>query len=651
MSSPYMTARNPVAVNCGTEQLDVFFVGNDGNVYTANWSAGGTDWSGLNGWYYLGDGDFPFNGVVGGVSRNSEQIDVFITGYDHQVHTVGRTGDDWTNYSTWRGIGGIGEVSMEPLSPVSVVSRNSDQLDAFFCGQDGHVYTSWWNNVSGWSGLNGWEDIGGVFPAGAPVAAVSRNPMGLDLFICGTNGHVYTSSWNNVSGWSGLNGWEDIGGVFPAGAPVAAVSRNPMGLDLFICGTNGHVYTSSWNNVSGWSGLNGWEDIGGVFPAGAPVAAVSRNSMGLDLFICGTNGHVYTSWWNNVSGWSGLNGWEDIGGVFPAGAPVSAVSRNSMQLDLFIGGFDYNVYTSWWNGVSDWSGLNGWENIGGCVLPPPGGLISNVNYFFDNLGDNLTSLEVSVKLDADFVSADNGFSFQMNCWSPTAAEIKIHWQQYVISLPPNSTQLYAVVNNWTDWERKRDTLVINDWEPLGNPLPTAALKAGYLLEWVLEMDANPTSVDGSGHNVTAANFNVYDENWDLRSKRIPLIGLQRYDDPTKLVTTAELAPIVAFTFNIGGWANGLAATLTSGSGIITYSGFKMLQVNSQEPTFIGLRQGTAETANLVFGTLPPTYAEATMQEFHYVADHDRAIRENKGTHSLRPPDPAKTHPADPAPTV
>jgi hypothetical protein len=589
MPNPVMSGRNPVAVNCGTEQLIVFFVGNDGNVYTS-WWAGASDWNGLDGWYYLGNGMFPFNGVVGAVGNNSDRIDVFITGSDYQVYTLGGTGTDgeWAAGLQWQGIGGGGGPSRPP---VSVVSRYSGQLDAFFCGDNGHVYTSAWSAGGTWSGLNGWRDIGGVFPANAPVAAVSRNSMQLDLFICGTDGHVYTSWWNGVSDWSGLNGWRDIGS----------------------------------------SG----------FPPGAPVAAVSRNPTQLDLFICGTNGHVYTSWWNGVSDWSGLNGWRDIGSSgFAPGAPVAAVSRNPTQLDLFVGGNDYNVYTSWWNGVSDWSGLSGWRNIGGCAPAPSPGLISNANYFLSDNGNNLTSVMVTVKIDTDFVSSENGFSFQLNCWSPRASTTVM--QQYVIDLHPDSKQLLVGVDNWKDV----NTQVINYWQSLENPLPTAALKAGYLLNLILETDA-----DG---NVTAANYSAYDEQSALLGyARILLTDLQQYNS-TEAVTTAELAPVVAFTFNIGGYGNGTAATLTSGSGIITYSAHNLLQLDNQDPNFTAFHDGsfdTAETANLVFGTLPPTQAEVTMQEFHYVADHDRAIRQRKGTHNLRVPAPVTSHTTDPAPTA
>ncbi|HEY6425240.1 MAG TPA: hypothetical protein VIY28_18760, partial [Pseudonocardiaceae bacterium] len=63
---------------------------------------------------------------------------------------------------------------------------------------------------------------------------------------------------------------------------------------------------------------NNWRDIGGVFPPGAPVSAVARNPNNLDLFITGSNGDVYTSWWSQDSDWSGIgNNWRDIGGVFP----------------------------------------------------------------------------------------------------------------------------------------------------------------------------------------------------------------------------------------------------------------------------------------------------------------------------------------------
>ena len=95
------------------------------------------------------------------------------------------------------------------------------------------------------------------------------------------------------------------------------------------------------------------------------MAAVSRNSNQMDLFITGIDGRVYTSWWTAGSDWSGINNdWRSIGGFFPPGAPVAAVSRNPNQLDLFIIGIDGQAYTSWWPAPTWWSGINNnWRPI------------------------------------------------------------------------------------------------------------------------------------------------------------------------------------------------------------------------------------------------------------------------------------------------
>jgi hypothetical protein len=248
----------------------------------------------------------------------------------------------------------------------AAVSRRTEQLDLFIVGNDGRVYTSWWTAGADWSGRNdNWTPIGGFFPVHAPIAAISRGPDQLDLFVTGNDGRVYTSWWSGGS-WSGVNdNWTSIGGFFPPGAPIAAVARKPNQLDLFITGNDGRVYTSWWSGGA-WSGAHdNWTSVGGFFPPGAAVSALSRKPNQLDLFITGNDGRVYTSWWSGGH-WSGANdNWTAIGGFFPPRAPVSAVARHAEQLDLFIVGNDGRVYTSWWSG-SVWSGVNdNWTSIGG----------------------------------------------------------------------------------------------------------------------------------------------------------------------------------------------------------------------------------------------------------------------------------------------
>ncbi|MBB3452511.1 hypothetical protein FHT86_000767 [Rhizobium sp. BK313] len=76
--------------------------------------------------------------------------------------------------------------------------------------------------------------------------------------------------------WSGLHDhWAPIGGFFPAAVAIAVTSRGPGNLD------------------------DRWRNIGGVFPAGHKATAIARAGNNLDLFICGGDGRIYTSWWQS----------------------------------------------------------------------------------------------------------------------------------------------------------------------------------------------------------------------------------------------------------------------------------------------------------------------------------------------------------------
>jgi hypothetical protein len=325
-----------------------------------------TGWSGTHGWEAIG-GFFPAGCPVTAVSRKPGQLDLFLVGIDGYVYTSWWSdGNVWSGYNGWRRIGGI----FPPGSRIAAVARTPDNLDIFVCGNDGRVYTSWWSSQKDWSGVNNpWRSLGGFFPKGNQVTAVSRTPNNLDLFIVGGDGVVYTSWWSNTADWSGINNdWRNLGGTFPPTTRVAAVARTQNNLDLFICGNDGFVYTSWWTNKSDWSGIgNKWRNIGGIFPVGAMVTAVARKADQLDLFITGINGDIYTSWWFPAGDWSGLNGWESLGGIFNSHTEVAAVHRSPGSLDLFVCGDNGLVYTTWWSEGNNWSSITnqGWLNIGG----------------------------------------------------------------------------------------------------------------------------------------------------------------------------------------------------------------------------------------------------------------------------------------------
>jgi hypothetical protein len=81
------------------------------------------------------------------------------------------------------------------------------------------------------------------------VAAVSRAPGNLDLFILGFDNKVYSTFWpNNEGRWN--HEWFQIPGrdTFDhTTQQVAAVSRAPGNLDLFVLGFDNHIWSSFWS--------------------------------------------------------------------------------------------------------------------------------------------------------------------------------------------------------------------------------------------------------------------------------------------------------------------------------------------------------------------------------------------------------------------
>jgi hypothetical protein len=249
---------------------------------------------------------------------------------------------------------------------VTAISRAPGNLDLFIIGNDGgpgttngHAWTTFWNSASGWNA--DWFPLPGVRVfdrATQQVSAVSRAPGNLDLFVVGNDGHVWSTSWDESANWNA--DWFPLPGTatFDVNTQhVAVVSRSPGNLDLFIIGndggpgtTNGHVWTTFWNSVSGWNA--GWFPLPGirVFDrATQQVSAVSRAPGNLDLFVVGNDGHVWSTSWSESANWS--DDWFLLPGIsiFDVNTQrVTAISRAPGNLDLFIIGNDGGLGTLTW---------------------------------------------------------------------------------------------------------------------------------------------------------------------------------------------------------------------------------------------------------------------------------------------------------------
>ncbi len=294
------------AVARDIDKLDLFVAGADGKTYSAAWDRNVTNGQ-WRGWWNILLGAIPAGGTISAVSRGPNNLDIFLVSNDGGVYTA--AWDANVANGQWRGWSRILNLAAKPGAPVAVVSRDPNKLDIFVAGADGKTYSAAWDGGAAnpqWQGW--WNILTGAIPAGGTISAVSRDPKKLDIFLVSNDGGVYTAAWdaNVAGGWHGW--WRILTGVAAPGSAVAAVSRDPNKLDLFVIGTDGGVYSAAWdaNVAGGWRGW--WQILTGYARPGSGVTAVSRDANKLDVFMVGTDGAVWTAAWDaNVAGgqWRG----------------------------------------------------------------------------------------------------------------------------------------------------------------------------------------------------------------------------------------------------------------------------------------------------------------------------------------------------------
>lgn len=142
------------------------------------------------------------------------------------------------------------------------------------------------------------------------------------------------------------HGWFNVsGGQAALRSPITVVARNPDHLDLFVTGTDGGIYSTWWDAASGWA--NWFQVSGGRAALGSPVTAIARNPNHLDLFVTGTDGRIYSTWWDASTGWAG---WFNVSaGAAGLGSPIDVIARYPEHLDLFVTGTDGRIYSTWWH--------------------------------------------------------------------------------------------------------------------------------------------------------------------------------------------------------------------------------------------------------------------------------------------------------------
>ena len=337
------------AVSRLPDKLDVFAADAAGVINWAGWGEPSSVWQG---WNDISNLAYPIFSALGGpvtaVSPSSGRVDLFtVADNGHVYHALTFVPNSTFYYTGWTQ---IGDLNAPIPSYVSAVSRSTFNFD-IFAVSGGQVWTAAYELHSG---LSDWSPLPGILVRdNAQVAAASPVTDELAIFAVDANGKLQASSWSpNLGGWTS---WRQIGGVqLSPGAPVTAISRGYGQLELFVTDVNGNIQTTTV-----YPSFSGWKSIG-VANLGATVTGVSRHPGQLDIFVAWNN-QVWTQGSPSLSAGFNINSWRQIANLKTRdGSAVTAVSRSLDKLDVFVIGFDDQLWTAAWEpdfvqpGVSDW---------------------------------------------------------------------------------------------------------------------------------------------------------------------------------------------------------------------------------------------------------------------------------------------------------
>jgi hypothetical protein len=188
---------------------------------------------------------------------------------------------------------------------------------------------------------------------GATVTALA--PWGdghVDLFATGTDGAVWSTWRDNATDWVP---WFLIHPEIKMqpGATVTALAP-PWGnhIDLFVTGTDGAVWSTFWEKDTGW--VN-WFLIHPEIKMqpGVTVTALVTRQGHYDVFVTGTDGAVWSTWWESATGWAP---WFLIHPEIKMqpGATVTPLLPHPDYIDLFVTGTDGAVWSMNWEPDTGW---------------------------------------------------------------------------------------------------------------------------------------------------------------------------------------------------------------------------------------------------------------------------------------------------------
>jgi hypothetical protein len=228
---------------------------------------------------------------------------------------------------------------------------------------DGQVWGRWWDG-SNWQPWFPLPHTGARFPVGAQLAVHSRHSDHMELWCIDQDATLRGNWWNHgfQSNWYSLPTPPSNGpSRLRAGGGTAVLGRNDDHMELWSVATDGRMNGIWWDGT--W---RPWYNLSGpTFPAGAPVTALSRHSDHMEVYcITGASGGGFAA--DRLVGvfWDG--NWQPYHQIdalpMSRNSPLAALSRAENHLELWCVGSagsapdDMGVQGVWFDG-GNWRGF------------------------------------------------------------------------------------------------------------------------------------------------------------------------------------------------------------------------------------------------------------------------------------------------------
>lgn len=283
---------------------------------------------------------------VTAVSATKGGVTLFVIGEDNQV---------WTAYydprvanPKWEGWFPLGG-SVKKGTNVSAVSTVEGGVSLFVVGTDDAVWSAYYDPRVPNPKWSNWFSLGGKVRNGSNISAVSATKGGTSLFVIGTDGAIYSAYYDPRVTNPKWSNWFSIGGQFKANTDITAISSIEGGISLFGVGTDGAVWSTYYDPRVANPKWENWFSLGGKVREKSNVSAVSATKGGVSLFVVGTDGGVYSAYYDPRVANPKWSEWFPLGGKIAEGTTISAVSAVEGGVSLFSIGLDYGVYSAYFD--------------------------------------------------------------------------------------------------------------------------------------------------------------------------------------------------------------------------------------------------------------------------------------------------------------